>query len=246
MIRLFFAVYFLCCTFFTVRSKPLAVIYTGPAACLDCPDAVAKSLAGSNYDFVFATGENVTNALQSAAVYIQPGGGDSMEVGWNGVKGFAINLQKWIAAGGHYVGICMGGYLAGTQPGFDLLGDGESHGYMDSPSADIKNMSDFLITLKWRGVEKKLFFQGGPSFILPSNRNGVQVLATYSNNDIAAMVVPYGKGSVGVVGPHPEAPQDWFQKIGGTASPDLFLDLVNAAVNVGQPRLRSVRVQSHK
>ncbi len=37
------------------------------------------------------------------------------------------------------------------------------------------------------------------------------VLATYTNGKIAALVAPYGKGKVGVSGPHPEATAEWYE-----------------------------------
>ena len=35
-------------------------------------------------------------------------------------------------------------------------------------------------------------------------------LATYTNGKIAALVAAYGKGKVGVSGPHPEATAEWY------------------------------------
>jgi hypothetical protein len=41
--------------------------------------------------------------------------------------------------------------------------------------------------------------------------DGVEVLASYTNGLIAAAVAPCGSGRVGVLGPHPEAPSEWYQ-----------------------------------
>jgi len=61
----------------------------------------------------------------------------------------------------------------------------------------------------------------------------VRVLATYPNDTIAALVARFGSGRVGVVGPHPEATQDWYTDAGllvDRLGLDLGLDLVNAVM----------------
>jgi glutamine amidotransferase-like uncharacterized protein len=59
-----------------------------------------------------------------------------------------------------------------------------------------------------------MYFQDGPFFIVDKdakNADDVDVLATYSSNGkIAALVAPFGKGKVGVAGPHPEADASWY------------------------------------
>ncbi len=56
-----------------------------------------------------------------------------------------------------------------------------------------------------------MYFQDGPYFLLDRGATGVRVLATYTNGKIAALVAPYGKGKVGVSGPHPEATIAWYE-----------------------------------
>ena len=43
------------------------------------------------------------------------------------------------------------------------------------------------------------------------------------------MIVPAGKGTVGVVGPHPEAPADWYDIFPGPPRPvtELFVKFVD-------------------
>ena len=51
------------------------------------------------------------------------------------------------------------------------------------------------------------------------------MLATYSNGLAAAVVARYGRGSVGVSGPHPEAPASWYSESGLTNPNGVRLDL---------------------
>lgn len=59
------------------------------------------------------------------------------------------------------------------------------------------------------------------------------MLATYDNGTTAAAAVPYGSGMVGVVGPHPEADDDWYAEHNLTnpdgVSPDLIDTIMHAS-----------------
>jgi glutamine amidotransferase-like uncharacterized protein len=67
------------------------------------------------------------------------------------------------------------------------------------------------VKVTWRNRSRFMYFQDGPFFTLNRGAAGVSVLATYTNGEISALVAPYGKGRVGVSGPHPEATGDWYR-----------------------------------
>jgi|SRR5215469_14979994 len=104
----------------------------------------------------------------------------------------------------------MGGYLAGATPGFNLL-PGDTDEFVTSPGASVKTTKDTLVDVIGRGQLRTMYFQHGLYFILNSGSRGVTKLATYTNGEIASMVAVYGKGKVGVSGPHPEADQSWYR-----------------------------------
>jgi glutamine amidotransferase-like uncharacterized protein len=104
----------------------------------------------------------------------------------------------------------MGGYLAGHAPGFDLL-PGDSDQFITSQRASVTSEADTIIQVNWRSHRRSMYFQDGPYFVLDGRPSQVNVLATYTNGEIAALVAPHGKGKVGVSGPHPEAGADWYQ-----------------------------------
>ena len=202
---------------------PLAVIYRGPASAPGCAEAVAALLASAPSAFRTAyCGPDerlpLTRAtLAGAALYAQPGGGDDLDAAWAAVRPFADTLRSWIRDGGHYVGFCMGGFLAGSDPGFALL-PGDSGEYITSPGATVRDDGDALVDVTWRGTRRAVYFQGGPDFTLDPDRRAT-VVATYPNGAIAALAAPYGAGRVGVTGPHPEAPASWYRDA-GLAVPD--------------------------
>eukprot|EP00386_Alphamonas_edax_P014897 GDKI01045579.1.p1 GENE.GDKI01045579.1~~GDKI01045579.1.p1 ORF type:complete len:158 (-),score=56.69 GDKI01045579.1:368-841(-) len=147
--------------------------------------------------------------LPNVEVFVQPGGGDDMKVGWNAVKGFKLLEQA----------------------------GGDSAEYTSMDDADVGDMDDHMISVVWRGEERELYYQGGPAFTL-NGSGDADIVATYSNGAIAAMIVPFGKGAVGVCGPHPEAPQDWIDdaELEGEEATELWVQLVKDTVAFGRRR----------
>ncbi|MFD2470590.1 BPL-N domain-containing protein [Amycolatopsis silviterrae] len=208
---------------------PLALVYNGPQGCDECGPAVAELLrrAPQHYRVEYVgpgTGKPLTAAtLAEAQLYVQPGGGQDLDRTWQDLRGSADALRDWVRKGGSYLGLCFGGYLAGRDPGFGLL-PGDTHGYAGSPGSTVPDDRDTVLEVSWRGKPRHMYFQDGPAFRLDDGADAA-VLATYSNGAAAVVVAPYGKGRVGVSGPHPEADASWYEEK-GLANPDgVRLDL---------------------
>jgi glutamine amidotransferase-like uncharacterized protein len=128
-------------------------------------------------------------------------------------------LQNYVSNGGHYLGFCLGAYLAGPGYGFDLLPRGVTVGSeIEQRNSQVSNDDDTVIQVDWTFQHGKtqtnrwLYFQEG-AFIKGLDGNAV-VLARYSKSrDVAASVTTRGKGSVGLVGPHPEADKSWCKSL---------------------------------
>jgi glutamine amidotransferase-like uncharacterized protein len=219
------------------KEPPVALVYRGPASLPGCPEAVAALLALSPWGFnvrYVGPDEGVpvsAEALASAALYAQPGGG-TLEHGYRHMRRDRAAIRQFVHSGGRYLGFCLGGYLAGATPGFDLL-PGDTDQYIASVAATVDSDANTLVEVSWRGQQRTLFFQDGPYFWV-SPRADVTVIATYPNGTIAALVARFGSGRVGVVGPHPEATEDWYTDAGlvgtGRLGADLGLDLVDTVM----------------
>ncbi|QIS17274.1 BPL-N domain-containing protein [Nocardia terpenica] len=215
--------------------RPLALVYRGPASLPGCPESVAGMLADSpwNFDIHFVgPAENLSlsaETLSLAALYAQPGGGE-LEPAYKKLRAHRDDIRRFVHDGGGYLGFCLGGYLAGATPGFDLL-PGDTDRYIDTRRATVRHDENALVEVDWRGRRRRLFFQDGPHFDIETD-DGTTVLATYPNHTIAAAVTAFGRGRVGVVGPHPEATADWFTDCGLPAldARDLALDLVDTVM----------------
>lgn len=220
-------------------NRPLALVYRGKASCKGCAESVA-TLLQNNPLTPFRTafcgpGEAVplsAAGLAKATVYAQPGGG-TLEDGWREMRAYTTVITDFVQGGGHYLGFCLGGYLAGATPGFKLL-PGDTSEYVSTPDADTRTTRDTVVKVTWRGQERHMFFQDGPNFVLKPGA-AATVLARYANDTIAALVAPYGKGRVGVVGPHPEATASWYGDVRRSnpdgIRPDLGYDLVQSTIH---------------
>lgn len=210
------------------RPSPLAVVYRGPASCNGCSESVATLLRNSPTGFrTEFCGPNEdrdisSQVLAGAAVYAQPGGG-SVESAWRRMRRYADDIRDFVHRGGHYLGFCLGAYLAGATPGFNLL-PGDTDEYISSPGAGVRTEDDTLIRVRWRGRPRTMYFQDGPLFRLRPGAPAV-VLATYDTGAPAAVIAAYGSGRVGAVGPHPEADRSWYQGAGLTNPTGIHFDL---------------------
>ena len=217
--------------------QPVALVYRGPAALPGCAEAVAGLLESSRWGFavryVGPDGQAPLNAavLADATVYAQPGGG-TLSHGYRHMRRHRNDIRQFVRTGGAYLGFCLGGYLAGATPGFKLL-PGDTDQYIASRAATIDTEDNALVQVQWRGRRLTMFFQDGPHFLLDPDADAL-VLATYPNDTIAALVTRFGSGRVGVVGPHPEATDDWYTGLDIVApeglSTQLGLDLVDTVM----------------
>lgn len=220
------------------RSTPPALVYRGEAALPGCPEAAADLVARAGLSVRFV-GERErlrldAETLGQALLYVHPGGGE-LEDAWPVMRRYREVLRAWVAGGGHYLGFCLGAYLAGHGPGLGLL-PGDTDQYVTSRRATVTHTGPAVVTVVWRGVDREVYFQDGPRIELDRRgRRTADVLARYPNGEVAAAVLPRGRGRVGVVGVHPEATADWFEDSGlplpGRPTTDLGLDVVHTLVD---------------
>lgn len=217
----------------------VALVYRGPAGCDDCSSAAADALRNSSFHFdVKFIGPNeqlklVPSSFIGASLYVQPGGGQDIDGARRSLGKAGIQaVRDFVSKGGRYFGICMGAYL-GTDLGFDIV-KGETDSEVGRPGFSVSDIGDHVVPIQWEGASLWTYFQDGPH--LPKNHahSGFRELAHYQNGDLAAARYAFGKGSATLVGPHPEAPQQWYDNY-GLHNPDgvnskLIQGLLNAAM----------------
>ncbi|KAI4645957.1 hypothetical protein J4E93_005536 [Alternaria ventricosa] len=212
-----------------------AIVYRGSSTCDNCSESVGRLLMNSPYHF------NVTYAgpdeevdlspslLSKADLYAYPGGPaqetkndfTDLDEAWDELKTHAKTIREFVNGGGRYMGFCLGAYLAGKSA-LDLMPSGIDVGSeILQDKAQVDDDRDTTIQVDWKfnastsspKLEKArwAYFQEGAT-MLGFNDSDRGILARYSaNQNVAASVTPYGKGFVGLVGPHPEAYELWYE-----------------------------------
>jgi glutamine amidotransferase-like uncharacterized protein len=187
----------------------LALIYRGPGACDGCPEAAGLVASRVGLKVRYVSGPEITpELLASAAVYIQGGGEDVMDIRRSLTDTQVAWLKDYIAGGGRYWGICAGGYFAGKS--IDDEGDGVGLQLFKGDAAGYSPYEASMEQVLWNGVPRWMYLQEAPHFVLaPGSR--AEVTATYKGGEVAALLAPYGRGWISLSGPHPEATQEWLE-----------------------------------
>jgi hypothetical protein len=207
----------------------LALVYRGPASLPGCPEAVADLLQRGPWGFAvrFVGPREVRDvspaALAGAALYAQPGGGE-LRPAWRRLQRHAETVRAFVRGGGRYLGFCLGTYLAGASPGFGLV-PGDVARYPVVSGVGRRTGAPAVVPVVWRGRVRSMYVQDPPYVALDARLGQARVLAVYADGLPAAVVAPFGRGLVGVVGPHPEATPDWFLADGLRPPEPLALDL---------------------
>ena len=220
-------------------TRPIALVYFGPGVCPGCPDDLAAALARVGFKIKKTfPGKISSRALSEASIFAVPGGDEERDVMHALMPGEADNIRNFVRTGGHYLGVCLGAYLAvpnlidaSFEPGLALFeGTVKNH----SPTKEAR-----MELISWQSVRRYMYFQDGPEFHL-DHPEQADIWARYPDKDqnIAAFQIAYGNGRVGLIGPHPEATQEWLnddhisvpngQKF--TQSEDLFRNFLSALV----------------
>jgi glutamine amidotransferase-like uncharacterized protein len=208
------------------------LIYNGQGTCQGCPEAIAQLLkqAGFNTQYI-KPGQLTKNNFEKTLMYVQPGGSDDASEVINALSKNEIkNLKSFVFNGGKYLGICSGGYLAGNY----IIDEKsiQSFGLLPTTVYEEQEESEPKIeTIKWKNIKRSVYFQAGPAFNLKNLPNAdIWAIYTKTGNG-AALINQYGQGKVGVIGPHLEATEDWFDDSGlkfPGLNHHLLMDFINS------------------
>ncbi len=217
-------------------SLSYALVYNGPVAAEECPEAAAAiaQLAGLSIKYISDL-STLPDLLPDAAVFIIGGTEDDLDPLIQAFTPVVDQAFKgWLQSGGRFWGICGGGFFAST-------GWWESSGFVRMLGIIPAESDDFLshsrpriLPIQWLGVTRPMYFQGGPKFILKNTSEQVEIIARYSDGQIAALLATYGNGKVAVCGPHPEAPKSWSYE---TPNPSDWVSSADLAVALLQELL---------
>jgi GMP synthase-like glutamine amidotransferase len=112
-------------------------------------------------------------------------------------------VKQFLRNGGKYLGICMGGYWAGSEY-FDILKDCDTTQYITRPNTDTRRPHAKNLSVIWNGESKNMFFYDG--FAVVGDKTKFETVASYMNGDPMAII----QNNIGIIGCHPEATKHWF------------------------------------
>ena len=114
-------------------------------------------------------------------------------------------IADYVARGGHYLGICMGAYWAGSRY-FDILDGVDAVQYITRPNADIRRSYGTTAPVLWNNRAEDMYFYDGCALV--GDESKFTTIARYANGDPMAIM----QGRIGIIGCHPESQEYWYQK----------------------------------
>jgi glutamine amidotransferase-like uncharacterized protein len=189
--------------------KPLALVYRGPGACMNCWTSAAQSAKKAGFQLKFVNEKwKDFSVLRRASLWVQPGGKSTTAARAMGSE-YLGRIRDFVRNGGGYVGFCAGAFLASSK-----IGTTEMDGLGIIPGKtqlwDQEDGPGHLIQVSWNHRIRSVYYHGGPFLDFSGvNDSSVQVYSRYENGQNAGAILNYGQGRVAVSGAHPEASRIW-------------------------------------
>lgn len=204
---------------------PYVLIYSGKGAAEGGPEAIADVAASLGYEAAFIEKvKDLPKALKKAQAFAIGGTDDDTAELLFALAKVEGELRAYIQAGGRYLGICGGAYLASTGSDWPESEGGREDDLglvpVESFAFDLANPDPQIITVQWpKGSPRTIYYQFGPAFdpkAVGKLSPAAEVLAYYSTGSVAAFSVKSGKGRIVLCGPHPEGVEDWLEDDDGS------------------------------
>ena len=185
--------------------KPtIALLIDQPRCSVQCANGMIRALNAHYNVKIFTRHELEDDFFDDVDLVVFPGGeGDSDSYDYV-LQHHAQRIRNYVAAGGRYLGVCMGAYWADSNY-FGLLEDVRAVQYIAQPNACTRRPHAKAMPVTWRGEQIKMYFYDGCALVGDSTK--FETVATYSNGDAMAII----QGRVGLIGCHPEAEFNWYQ-----------------------------------
>jgi len=144
--------------------------------------------------------------LEGSSVLIMPGGHTGQIMDSLGKESFE-HIRQFVSAGGGYIGICAGAYLAaetvevpGRPQGLGIIAVKNHRRAGEGIKTIAATKSDHPVLAGCKET-MQIWYENGPAM---EPGEGVETLATYADGSAAVVCSTYGKGRVILFSPHPE------------------------------------------
>lgn len=184
----------------------IALFTNHPECSKDCCDAITLALS-PHFDIkLFDKTQVNESTLHGVDIVVFPGGIGDADSYDRFFRRRAENcIADYVANGGHYLGICMGAYWAGSRY-FDILDGVDAVQYITRPGADIRRSYGTTAPITWNNRAEDMYFYDGCALV--GDESKFTTVARYANKDPMAIF----QGRIGIIGCHPESQLYWYQK----------------------------------
>jgi len=184
-----------------MQMKKLAIFVSHPHCSVQSANGIIEALK-KNYAFKIFSKHGVEEPFfNDVDGVIFPGGIGQANSYHSLLSKNEHAVKQHVSSGGKYIGICMGGYWAGSNY-FNLLQGCDAVQYIKRANADTKRPHAKNLDVLWQDKKEKMFFYDGFS-VTPGDYT---VYASYANGDPMAVI----QNNVGIIGCHPEATEYWY------------------------------------
>lgn len=193
-----------------------------------CSRDVGEMLTAGNWHVSYAsTGELAAALTAKPQLYVQPGGNYDVKQIWQKLTRTDKDaVRAYVAAGGAYLGICLGAFLAGKGFYEVALAD-------QGPVQDKKGMVKAqLANITWAGKPRKIYTEEPPELGKLVGGAKRHILSAFADGSAHVVVEPYKLGVVGLIAGHPEATPDWGDGGKLVVAPKLAQDIGLAVAKV--------------
>lgn len=182
--------------------KTLAIFVHQPQCSVQSANGVMQALAGGYRFKIFTRHEIESDFFHDVDAVVVPGGTGDADTYDRLMPNHVSAIRHFVAAGGQYIGICMGAYWAGRYY-FDMLQDIEVEQYIRQPITNTRRPHPKAMPVTWQGHDTRMYFYDGACFV---GSGPHKVLATYETGQAMAI----HQNGLTLIGCHPESQQDWF------------------------------------
>jgi glutamine amidotransferase-like uncharacterized protein len=189
-----------------VTTSTIALFKHHPECSKDSCNGIEQALGKEYYIKYFDEKDDLKRVLEDATVVAFPGGIGDADRYYDFFKRRSANtIADFVESGGHYLGICMGAYWAGSNY-FDILNGVDAVQYIKRPGSDIRRSYGTVAPVTWRDQSHNMYFYDGCSLV--GNEAEFTTVGRYANGDPMAII----QNRIGLIGCHPESLQYWYEK----------------------------------
>ena len=188
-----------------LNMKPtIALFIRDPKCSIQSSNGIMQAL-GDYYRFkIFSKNVVEDDFFDDIDMVAFPGGLGDSDSFHNILEPNQRRIKQFINDGGHYLGICMGAYWAGSHY-FDILDGVDAVQYLSRPGTDTRRPHAKNISVNWQGQPMSMFWYDGCALV--GNHNRFETVATYANGDAMAII----QNRIGLIGCHPESERFWYE-----------------------------------